>query len=82
MAQLQPQHALLALLTALWSGLGAGKVQWTGRSLTLLDPTYATKYIPIIASVSEHQPTTWSATHSLPVALDRMPLRIHMGLLA
>ena len=38
-----------------------GKVQWTGRSLTLLDPTYASKYMPIIASVSEHQPTTWTA---------------------
>jgi len=38
-----------------------GKVQWSGRSLTLLDPTYATKYIPIIASVSEHQPTTWTS---------------------
>jgi len=39
----------------------AGKVQWTGRSLTLLDPSYAKKYLPIIASVSEHQPTTWSS---------------------
>ncbi|KAG5185601.1 dolichyl-diphosphooligosaccharide--protein glycosyltransferase [Tribonema minus] len=39
----------------------AGRVQWTGRSLTLLDPTYASKYIPIIASVSEHQPTTWTS---------------------
>ena len=29
--------------------------------MTLLDPTYAKKYIPIIASVSEHQPTTWSS---------------------
>ncbi|KAL0590353.1 hypothetical protein ABG067_001599 [Albugo candida] len=38
-----------------------GKVQWTGRSLTLLDPTYASKYIPIIASVSEHQPTAWTS---------------------
>lgn len=27
--------------------------------MTLLDPTYAKKYIPIIASVSEHQPTAW-----------------------
>lgn len=34
---------------------------WTGRSLTLLDPTYASKYIPIIASVSEHQPTPWTS---------------------
>jgi dolichyl-diphosphooligosaccharide--protein glycosyltransferase len=38
----------------------SGSLQWTGRSLTLLDPTYASKYIPIIASVSEHQPTTWT----------------------
>ena len=29
--------------------------------MTLLDPTYAKKYIPIIASVSEHQPTTWGS---------------------
>ena len=29
--------------------------------MTLLDPTYATKFIPIIASVSEHQATTWSS---------------------
>ncbi|KAI3810836.1 hypothetical protein L1987_20459 [Smallanthus sonchifolius] len=32
---------------------------WSGISLSLLDPTYASKYIPIIASVSEHQPPTW-----------------------
>ena len=34
---------------------------WTGRSLSLLDPTYASKYIPIIASVSEHQPPPWNS---------------------
>lgn len=38
-----------------------GKTKWSGRSMTLLDPTYAKKYIPIIASVSEHQATTWSS---------------------
>ncbi|GLD98287.1 hypothetical protein PINS_up006984 [Pythium insidiosum] len=38
-----------------------GKLQWSGRSLTLLDPSYAAKYIPIIASVGEHQPPSWSA---------------------
>lgn len=32
-----------------------------GRSLSLLDPTYASKYIPIIASVSEHQPPSWAS---------------------
>ena len=37
-----------------------GKTAWSPRSLTLLDPTYASKHIPIVASVSEHQPTTWS----------------------
>jgi dolichyl-diphosphooligosaccharide--protein glycosyltransferase len=34
---------------------------FTGRALTMLDPTYAKKHIPIIASVSEHQPTTWAS---------------------
>ncbi len=34
---------------------------WTGRFWTLLDPTYAKKFIPIIASVAEHQPTTWAS---------------------
>lgn len=29
--------------------------------MSLLDPTYASKYIPIIASVSEHQPPAWSS---------------------
>ena len=38
-----------------------GKIRWSGRSLTLLDPTYASKFIPIIASVSEHQPTAWTS---------------------
>ena len=33
----------------------------SGRSLSLLDPTYASKYIPIIASVSEHQPPAWTS---------------------
>jgi len=34
---------------------------FTGRFYALLDPTYAKEHIPIIASVSEHQPTTWSS---------------------
>lgn len=34
---------------------------WTGRFYSLLDPSYAKNYIPIIASVSEHQPTAWSS---------------------
>mmetsp|Transcript_9144 Transcript_9144/g.13521 ORF Transcript_9144/g.13521 Transcript_9144/m.13521 type:complete len:697 (+) Transcript_9144:25-2115(+) len=34
---------------------------WSGRFYAMLDPTYAKKHIPIIASVSEHQPTTWAS---------------------
>jgi asparagine N-glycosylation enzyme membrane subunit Stt3 len=34
---------------------------FTGRFYSLLDPTYAKIHIPIIASVSEHQPTTWAS---------------------
>ncbi|EFX84969.1 hypothetical protein DAPPUDRAFT_300830 [Daphnia pulex] len=39
-----------------------GKIApWTGRFYSLLDPSYAKNHIPIIASVSEHQPTSWSS---------------------
>ncbi|KAN0047997.1 hypothetical protein ACTA71_002388 [Dictyostelium dimigraforme] len=34
---------------------------FNGRFYSLLDPTYARDHIPIIASVSEHQPTTWAS---------------------
>ncbi|KAF5395917.1 hypothetical protein PHET_11243 [Paragonimus heterotremus] len=40
----------------------SGKIApWSGRFYSLLDPTYAKNHIPIIASVSEHQPTSWSS---------------------
>ena len=46
----------MVVLTAL------GKIApWTGRFYSLLDPSYAKNNIPIIASVSEHQPTAWSS---------------------
>lgn len=44
----------MVLLSAVFYLSVSGKSKWSGRSLTLLDPTYAKKYIPIIASVSEH----------------------------
>lgn len=55
--------AALALVLALVVSYVAASPTfgWTGRSLSLLDPTYASKYIPIIASVSEHQPPSWSS---------------------
>ena len=34
---------------------------WTGRFYSLFDTGYAKIHIPIIASVSEHQPTAWPA---------------------
>ncbi|XP_056162080.1 dolichyl-diphosphooligosaccharide--protein glycosyltransferase subunit STT3A-like [Syzygium oleosum] len=49
--------AVVAILIALVAS--SPTKGWSGRSLSLLDPTYASKYIPIIASVSEHQPPTW-----------------------
>ncbi|KAG9148864.1 hypothetical protein Leryth_020827 [Lithospermum erythrorhizon] len=49
--------AVVAVLVALVAS--SPTMGWSGRSLSLLDPTYASKYIPIIASVSEHQPPTW-----------------------
>lgn len=57
--------ALIGLSIALGAGfillLLLGQTKWSGRSMTLLDPTYAKKYIPIVASVSEHQATTWGS---------------------
>ncbi|KAH9634445.1 hypothetical protein HF086_008279 [Spodoptera exigua] len=59
-----------ALVTTLLATLGTalvaltltGKISpWTGRFYSLLDPSYAKNHIPIIASVSEHQPTSWSS---------------------
>ncbi|XP_026764001.1 dolichyl-diphosphooligosaccharide--protein glycosyltransferase subunit STT3A [Galleria mellonella] len=57
---------VFALLATLGSAALAltltGKISpWTGRFYSLLDPSYAKNHIPIIASVSEHQPTSWSS---------------------
>ena len=56
----------LAVAAIIGLGVGvmtlSGKVApWTGRFYSLLDPSYAKNNIPIIASVSEHQPTAWSS---------------------
>ena len=32
----------------------SGTTKFGGRSMTLIDPTYAKKYMPLVASVSEH----------------------------
>ncbi|KHN73996.1 Dolichyl-diphosphooligosaccharide--protein glycosyltransferase subunit STT3A [Toxocara canis] len=47
---------------AVFAAAFLGKIApWTGRFYSLLDPSYAKNNIPIIASVSEHQPTAWSS---------------------
>lgn len=52
----------LAFLAAGAAATFMGKIApWTGRFYSLLDPSYAKNNIPIIASVSEHQPTAWSS---------------------
>ncbi|KAI0136293.1 oligosaccharyl transferase STT3 subunit [Xylariales sp. AK1849] len=50
--------ALLALVGLTTAGYIA---PWSGRFYSLWDTGYAKIHIPIIASVSEHQPTAWPA---------------------
>ncbi|KYN18760.1 Dolichyl-diphosphooligosaccharide--protein glycosyltransferase subunit STT3B [Trachymyrmex cornetzi] len=47
---------LLILIILTYTGVVA---PWSGRFYSLWDTGYAKIHIPIIASVSEHQPTTW-----------------------
>ncbi|KAK0730652.1 putative oligosaccharyltransferase [Lasiosphaeris hirsuta] len=50
--------ALAALVVVTSAGIIA---PWGGRFYSLWDTSYAKIHIPIIASVSEHQPTAWPA---------------------
>ena len=50
--------ALLGLVLLTFAGYIA---PWSGRFYSLWDTGYAKIHIPIIASVSEHQPTAWPA---------------------
>ena len=36
-----------------------GRTRFSGRSMTLIDPTYASHHMPLVASVAEHAPTAW-----------------------
>jgi dolichyl-diphosphooligosaccharide--protein glycosyltransferase len=57
----------------------SGKIApWTGRFYSLLDPSYAKNNIPIIASVSEHQPTSWSSFYfDLQFLMTMFPVGIY-----
>lgn len=62
---------LFWLLIGLTVALGIGGIvfltaagviaPWSGRFYSLWDTGYARIHIPIISSVSEHQPTTWTS---------------------
>jgi dolichyl-diphosphooligosaccharide---protein glycosyltransferase len=53
---------------------------WTGRFYSLWDTGYAKIHIPIIASVSEHQPTTWTSfVFDLFVRCGELGVCMHMG---
>ncbi len=65
----------IVIFLSIVSGFGGGM---TGRVRTFLDPTYATKHIPIIASVSEHQPTAWgSYFFDLHITVYLMPIGLY-----
>ncbi|MCP9262928.1 Dolichyl-diphosphooligosaccharide--protein glycosyltransferase subunit STT3 [Dirofilaria immitis] len=52
---------------------------WTGRFYSLLDPSYAKNNIPIIASVSEHQPTAWSSFYfDLQILMFTFPVGLYV----
>ncbi|AOW01792.1 Oligosaccharyl transferase STT3 subunit-domain-containing protein [Yarrowia lipolytica] len=58
--------SLVGLIAIAFAGLVGLTVSgviapWTGRFYSLWDTGYAKIHIPIIASVSEHQPTAWPA---------------------
>ena len=38
----------------------SGTTKFSGRSMTLIDPTYAKTHMPLIASVAEHAPSSWA----------------------
>lgn len=60
-------RSLILLVLIVSAGLGtvltmSGVIApWSGRFYSLFDTGYAKIHIPIIASVSEHQPTAWPA---------------------
>jgi len=36
-----------------------GRTRFSGRAMTLIDPSYATNHMPLVASVAEHSVTAW-----------------------
>ena len=79
-------YGSIVLIVAFASSYGmlkaSGKVvPWAGRFYSLWDTSYAKKHIPIIASVSEHQPTSWSSFFlDLQLLIVLFPLGVYYGI--
>ncbi|CDW56158.1 STT3 domain containing protein [Trichuris trichiura] len=55
---------------------------WSGRFYSLWDTEYARIHIPIISSVSEHQPTTWFASFfDLHILVASFPVGLYLCLM-
>ena len=37
----------------------SGSTKWSGRVMSLIDPSYAKDNMPLVASISEHSPAMW-----------------------
>jgi dolichyl-diphosphooligosaccharide---protein glycosyltransferase len=79
-------YGSMILGAAIASSLGmlkaSGKVvPWAGRFYSLWDTNYAKKHIPIIASVSEHQPTSWATFFlDMQFLMVLFPLGVYFGI--
>ena len=59
----------------------SGATKWSGRVLSLIDPDYAKTHMPLVASVSEHQPTMWlNYFQDFSVLLFFVPLGFYFNL--
>lgn len=67
---LEEQVSALIRLAIILMGLGfillfillttGGRTRFSGRSMTLIDPSYASNHMPLVASVAEHSPTSYA----------------------
>lgn len=48
-------------ITALIYLIVMGHTTWSHRILTLINPVFAKKHNPLVASISEHQSTSWGS---------------------
>jgi dolichyl-diphosphooligosaccharide--protein glycosyltransferase len=60
----------------------SGTTKWSGRIISLIDPSYAKDNMPLVASVSEHSPAMWvNYWQDLSVLLLFVPLGFYYTLI-